>query len=311
MYRIINYFIVLLVFFSFSSVQIFSQYYYNEFASFDGVNDYFSAPSHSELLLDSAFTIEAWVFIKDTTGFNKTILSTVNSANNTGFALLVKGSSSNPGTAGRLQFNINGTNNTVTQTNGTRLPLNAWSHIAMIFKDMTGNNSDSIRFYINGAQVLSLTRLVEPVSNSVDSIRVGNCYLPGNYTNGLKGFVDDLRIYKTKRSLQQIANDRGVPVSMEGFTNVNLLSNSRYSQLTGAWTFDGNGNDNIGVKNNFTSVNGVTFIPSKFNPVSYRNQSNYYMKFNGQSWLAAPDSSNSSYDIDTAGTIEAYVYHDF
>jgi len=308
-YRISSYIIILLVFFS-SSGQIFSQYYYNEFASFDGVNDYLSAPSHSELSLDSAFTIEAWVFVKDTSGFNKTILSTVSSANNTGFALLVKGSSSNPGSAGRLQFNINGTNNSVTQPNGTRLPLNRWSHIAVIFKDAGGNNSDSIRFYINGAQVLSLTRLVEPVSNSADSMRVGNCYLPGNYSNGLSGFVDDLRIYKTKRSLQQIANDRGVPVSMDGFTNVSFLSKSRYSLLTAAWTFDGNGNDNIGVKNNLSPVNGASFIPAKFNPTSYRNQSNYFIKFNGQSWLAAPDSTNTSYDTDTACTFEAYVYPD-
>jgi len=309
-YRIINYFIVFLVFFSFSSVHIFSQYYYNEFASFDGVNDYLSAPSHSELLLDSAFTIEAWVFVKDTTGFNKTILSTVNSANNTGFAFLIKGSSSNPGSAGRLQFNINGTNNSITQANGTRLPLNTWSHVAVIFKDVGGNNSDSIRFYINGTQVLSMTRLVEPVSSSAESLRVGNCYLPGNYSNGLKGFVDDLRIYKTKRSIQHIANDRGVPVSMEGFTNVGFLSSSRYAVLTAAWTFDGNGNDNIGVKNNLFPVNGASYLPSKFNPASYRNQSNYFIKFNGQSWLSAPDSSNTSYDPDTACTIEAYVYLD-
>ncbi|MEO6695391.1 MAG: LamG-like jellyroll fold domain-containing protein [Ignavibacteria bacterium] len=310
MYRIIKYFIVLLFFFSFYSVQVFSQYYYNEFASFDGANDYMSASSHAELTLDSAFTIEAWVFVKDTTGFNKTILSTVSAANNTGFALLVKGSVSNPGTAGRLQLNLNGTNNSVTQPNGTRLPLNVWSHIAVTFKDAGGNNSDSVRFYINGNQVLSATRLLEPVSNTTDSLRVGNCYIPGNYSNGLNGYIDDLRIYKTRHTIQQIANDRGVPVSMEGFTNVGMLSGSRYSVLTAAWTFDGNGNDNIGVKNNLSPVNGAVFIPQRFNPASYKNQSNYFMRFNGQGWLAAPDSANTSYDPDTACTIEAYVFLD-
>ncbi|MBK7253469.1 MAG: hypothetical protein IPI04_06025 [Ignavibacteria bacterium] len=60
----------------------------------------------------------------------------------------------------------------------------------------------------------------------------------GNYSNGFKGFIDDLRIYKTRHSIQQIANDRGVPVSMDEIANINLLSNSRYSSLTAAWSFN-------------------------------------------------------------------------
>ncbi|MCY7360811.1 MAG: LamG domain-containing protein, partial [Ignavibacteria bacterium] len=292
------------------SDNLFSQYYTNQYATLDGTDDYFSAPSHPELNLDSAFTIECWIFLKDTTGFNKTILSIANSANNSGYALLVKGANSNPGSAGRLQFNINGTNNIISQNTGTRISLNNWNHIALTFKRGGLNISDTLRFYINGNQVTSLTRLNESIVNSSDSLRIGSCYLPGNYSNSFSGYIDDLRIYKTRRAAVYISNDRGVPVSMEGITNSGLLSNSRYASLTAAWKFDGNGNDNTGFSNNLRLNNGTSFFNSSFNPLPYRNQSNYFIKFSGTSWLAAPDSSNSSYDADTACTIEAYVYPD-
>ncbi|MBK6773757.1 MAG: proprotein convertase P-domain-containing protein [Ignavibacteria bacterium] len=303
------YFAILLVLLLISD-KSFSQYYYNEFASFDGVNDYFSTAINPELNLDTAFTIETWVYVKDTTGYSKTVFSSVNADNNTGYSLLIKGSETYPRNAGRLQFNMNGTSNTVVQSTGTKLTLNSWNHIAITFKDAGGNNLDTMKFYINGAQVLTVNRLFEPLVVSTDSIRAGNCYLPGNYSNGFKGFIDDLRIYKTRHSIQQIANDRGVPVSMDEIANINLLSNSRYSSLTAAWSFNGNGNDNVGFKNNFIPVNGATYAPGKFNPGIYRNQSNYYMKFNGSSWLSAPDSVNTSYDADSACTFEAYLYLD-
>ena len=56
----------------------YSQYYYNQWANFDGVNDYMAAGTNSEIMLDTAFTIEGWIFVQDTTGTNKTIISKVN-----------------------------------------------------------------------------------------------------------------------------------------------------------------------------------------------------------------------------------------
>lgn len=307
--KIIKYFSPF-IFIIFISSQTFSQYYYNQFGAFDGTNDYLSTPSHQELNLDTAFTIEGWILIKDTTGFNKTILSNVDPDNKTGIALLVKGSAANPGTAGMLQLNLNGVGNIVSQPSGTRLSLNVWTHFAVTFKNAGGNNSDTIRFYLNGAQVLSLNRLIEPIANSNDSLRIGNCYIPGNYSHGLNGYLDDIKIYKTRRLQALISNDRGVPVSFEGITNINQLSNSRYAVLTASWTFNGSGNDRVGNQNNLRSNNGAIFINYSFNPSSYRNQSNYYIRCNGSGWLSAPDSVNSSYDMDTACTLEAWVYLD-
>ncbi|MBK7160099.1 MAG: hypothetical protein IPH77_16595 [Ignavibacteria bacterium] len=109
------YFAILLVLLLISD-KSFSQYYYNEFASFDGVNDYFSTAINPELNLDTAFTIETWVYVKDTTGYSKTVFSSVNADNNTGYSLLIKGSETYPRNAGRLQFNMNGTSNTVVQS---------------------------------------------------------------------------------------------------------------------------------------------------------------------------------------------------
>ncbi|MBK7253468.1 MAG: hypothetical protein IPI04_06020 [Ignavibacteria bacterium] len=49
--------------------------------------------------------------------------------------------------------------------------MNSWNHIAITFKDAGGNNLDTMKFYINGAQVLTVNRLFEPLVVSTDSIR--------------------------------------------------------------------------------------------------------------------------------------------
>lgn len=287
-----------------------AQYYTNQYLSLDGINDFLSTPNHGELNFDSAFTVECWVNVKDTSGSNKVIFSKVNSANITGCALLLTGSGSSPNNAGRMQLNINGTSNIVL-AGGTRLSLNNWNHIAVTFRDGGGVNiSDTIRFYVNGAQTASFNRLIEPIVSNSDSLRIGNCYLPTLYSNGFNGYIDDLKFYKTRRLPAFITADRGIALGLEGFTNIQSLNNTRYASLTSAWRFDGNGFDMVGNQNNFNLRNGASFISTRFNPVTYRNQSNYFMSLPGNSYLASGDSSNSLYDADTAITLEAWVYVD-
>jgi subtilisin-like proprotein convertase family protein len=287
-----------------------AQYYNNQYLSLDGINDFLSTPNHGELNFDSAFTVECWVNVKDTSGSNKVIFSKVNSANITGCALLLTGSASSPNNAGRMQLNINGTSNIVL-AGGTRLSLNNWNHIAVTFRDGGGVNiSDTIRFYVNGVQTASFNRLIEPIVSNSDSLRIGNCYLPTLYSNGFNGYIDDLRFYKTRRVPAFITADRGIALGLEGFTNIQSLNNTRYASLTSAWRFDGNGLDMIGIQNNLLLRNGASFIPTRFNPVTYRHQSNYFMSLAGNSYLVAADTVNSLYDADTAITVEAWVYVD-
>lgn len=300
--------LVILLLFSASLAS--AQYYYNQFAAFDGVNDHLSASAHPELTLDSAFTIESWVYLEDTLGSNKTVLSTVNSAFSEGYAVMIQGASSNPTHAGKLQLNLNGGNSNLVQTAGTRIPLNTWTHFSITFRDATPL-SDTIRFYINGTLIQTFASNIAPLINSADPLRVGNSYIPGNFANGLKGRLDDLRIYKTQKTASLIANDRGIPINLANITNINSLNNSSYfRQLCAAWVFDGNGNDAIGAQNNLTSNNGAYYTGNNFNPANYRNQSNFYMRFPGASWLSSPDVNTSSFDLDSAGTIEAWVYID-
>jgi len=44
------------------------------------------AAGSSDIMIDSAFTIEGWIFVQDTSGTNKTILSKVNSSSSEGYA---------------------------------------------------------------------------------------------------------------------------------------------------------------------------------------------------------------------------------
>lgn len=294
----------------FSASQVWTQYYYNQFAGFDGTDDYLSASSSPELSLDSAFTVEAWVYLQDTLGTNKTVLSTINTSLSDGYAVMIQGASSNPTNAGKLQLNLNGGNNNFIQTAGTRIALYSWTHVSVSFRDAFPN-SDTIRFYINGSLIQTFTSNIPPLANSSEQLRVGNCYIPGNFSNGLRGRLDDLRIYKTQKTSSLIANDRGIPVNLANISSVEVLNNSNYfRQLTAAWLFDGNGNDVIGVPNNLTAGNGAFYTGNNFNPASYRNQSNFYMRFPGTSWLSSPDGAGSSFDLDTACTIEAWIYID-
>jgi subtilisin-like proprotein convertase family protein len=289
---------------------IYAQYYYNQFASFDGVDDYFSTPSQSELSLDTAFSIEGWLYLLDTSGANKTIISTVNSSLSSGYAVMIQGASSNPTNAGKLLLNLNGGNNSFLQTAGTRFPLNAWGHFSITFRNVAATN-DTIRFYINGTLVQSFITNVQPLSNSSDPLRVGNCYVPGNFSNGLRGRIDDLRIYKTTKLANLVANDRGIPLNFGLFSNISALDGSNYYKaICAAWNFDGNGNDPLGIANNLTASGGAGFSGNYFNPDNYRNQSNFYIRFPGSSWLAAADGTGSIFDLDTACTIEAWVYID-
>ncbi|MBK6507734.1 MAG: hypothetical protein IPG02_19305 [Ignavibacteria bacterium] len=183
--------------------------------------------------------------------------------------------------------------------------------MAVTFRDGGGVNiSDTIRFYVNGAQTASFNRLIEPIVSNSDSLRIGNCYLPTLYSNGFNGYIDDLKFYKTRRLPAFIAADRGIALGLDGFSNILSLNNTRYASLASAWRFDGNGFDMVGNQNNFNLRNGASFIFTRFNPVTYRNQSNYFISLNGTGWLSAVDSTNSMYDADTACTVEAWVYLD-
>jgi subtilisin-like proprotein convertase family protein len=300
----------LLFFLAASSSYLYSQYYYNQYANFDGVNDLLIAPPNPDFNLDSAFTIEGWIFVQDTIGTNKTILSSVNSSLSSGYALLVQGSSSNPGNAGKLQLNLNGGNNNFVQTAATRLALNGWSHFSVSFRNAAPSN-DTVRFYINGTLIQSFISNVPPLSNSSDSVRIGNWYIPVNTANALRGRLDDLRIYKTVKTSAIIPTDRGIPLSFEQFSNVSLLNGSNYYKvLVSAWNFNGNGNDRVGNYNFLIALGGAFYSGNGFNPDNYRTQGNFYMRFPGGSWLSAEDGTNSIYDLDSACTIEAWVYID-
>ncbi len=285
-----------------------AQYYFNQFASFDGVDDYMTTPSQSEIIIDSNFTFEGWVYTQDTNGFNKTILSTVNPGNSDGYALMIQGSSANPGHAGKLLLNLNGINYSFIQTAATRVALNNWTHFAVTFQNAFPNN-DTIRFYINGTLIQNFFVNVPAISNTTDPLRLGSQYLPGSSANSFRGYIDDLRIYKTFRAAGFIANDRGIPIRMNGITDISKFSSSRYAALVAAWSFDGDGNEGVGTANNFTPMNGAVFINNSFNPNQYRGQSNFYMRFGGN-WLTGADFTNSVYDGDTALTLEAWVYID-
>ena len=196
--------------------------------NFDGIDDHINFKNEFNLNSGS-FSIEVWVKSNATNGNTQTILSKRFNTNSTdGYDLRLINNS--------ISFNWNN-GNAITST----YPIdgNRWYHIAVTF---SGSNYN---LYIDGILVTGPISGVNPSSNSVNFI-VGamdqNNVTPFNYFNG---WMDELRIWNTELTLDQIhqmmnqeimadgSNVKGaiVPKNTSGLTWTNLVA---YYQMNGA-----------------------------------------------------------------------------
>jgi len=147
--------------------------------AFDGSGDYLTFPITPLITsLGPTYTIEAWIYLANTTGV-KTIYSTsvASTANYGYFIFYVNGSS--------LGFyNRAATGGAETGIVAGTLSANTWTHVAISV------NSNSGRLYINGTQVGSTTTIntttYTPVYNAI-----GADIIQGYNFNG---YINDLRI---------------------------------------------------------------------------------------------------------------------
>jgi hypothetical protein len=107
---------------------------------------------------------------------------------------------------GKIHFHIN--NNTAPgaiASSSAVLPVDEWIHIAITAKYTAGSETGVGTLYINGVAVATATEL--PKINVASASEISNNYIGRAYWNdpGMKGYVDDFRIYTRALSAYDIA----------------------------------------------------------------------------------------------------------
>lgn len=161
--------------------------------SFNGTTNWVTVPDSASLRITGPMTLEAWVKLRSQAGW-KTILLKEAPPGNLAYALY-GASSGYPLPTG--WFGATG----ITAANS--LPTGAWEHIAAVYDGTTS------RFYVNGVQVASKTGAAV-IPAATGPLRIGGNAVWGEYTDGL---IDELRVYATALTANQISLDLGTPVS--------------------------------------------------------------------------------------------------
>ena len=209
--------------------------YLNHSLSFDAIDDYVEVPFSSELnSYTDALSFSAWINIQGGEGTYRTVLE---NGNNQGFALMV-------GTGGDIYANVQNGSGWSSVYSGQLETLNTWHHIAVTF------NSESLILYVNGEERdnVPVTGLI---TNNDGNLWIGRYH---NYENHFNGLIDEIVIWNTALSQEQIQDNMHAQLSGleeglvaywnfddgEGSVLTDLTTNSNDGTIYGAtWSDDG------------------------------------------------------------------------
>lgn len=153
--------------------------------SCDGFDDFIRVEDLDDLDGVKKFTYEGWVNIKNWKNW-------VNIFGKSDRTLLQTGDS-----PGNLYCIIRNPSNTYGWAAGV-LPLNTWTHVAMVYDATQSGNANRLKMYINGAQV-TLTyngNIPDSTDINTEAVRIAS----------ISGMMDDARIWKTALSGTTIAD---------------------------------------------------------------------------------------------------------
>lgn len=202
--------------------------------SFNGTDGYVSIPDQPSFRLTDNFTLEAWVYAAGSG--NMTILDKGNY--NYLFSLRPNG------TTGLGFFTVN----TGWVYSGGTVPLNQWSHVAVVVQSGTGG----VKFYLDGVLLGTATLPAAVVTNNGE-INIGR-QAPGNCNcNFFHGQLDEVRIWNVARTDGDIQSSHNRLLG----PGSGLVANYRFDEGTGILASDATGNGNTG-----TLVNGTSWIGS-------------------------------------------------
>lgn len=220
---------------------------------FDGVDDFVEIPNNPVLVPTSSqgITFEAWVL--PTSNDQGIIASTYNNFDSETSNFFISRN-----TDGTITVSGNGTD---VMTSTTSIPLNTWSHIAVV---LSNSGPSPTRIYINGIISESGSITLNPV-NGGQNLLLG-LLRGGGVFKYFKGSMDEVRIWQGQRSFSEISDNRNTEITgseagllayypfREGIPG---LDNTALTTVT-----DQTGSGNTGMLQNFArsgSVSNWTF----------------------------------------------------
>ncbi len=258
---------------------------------FDGSTSYVNVGSIGIDNYDDLFSFSGWYRFNDVSQTKMLFSNNSGAAGDTG----EYNAWSYVSSAAKIVVDVHRAQSTdATLTSNTTIENGKWYHITIVYTGNTG----TLSLYINGKLDKSVAVSFGGVPTAADDWVIG---AQGGTTKGsapLKGFADDIKIYKYARSAAQIQTDYNNRSggdgsgSVLGATNQKALSDG----LVGYWKMDessGNAVDSSG--NSFTGTpTGTSVAAGKFgNARSFPGTSNNYISIANNTALSPTTSGFS------------------
>jgi subtilisin-like proprotein convertase family protein len=262
-------------------------------AGLNGPGNFVSVPSSTLFNQNTGGSMEMWIYPFTVAGTQQ---------------LIGKGISSNVqfiwGLSGNQQYFRIGTT-VVTNTGGTVIPANQWTHIAVTW---SGSNPYTITFYVNGALSGTTQLLSNAWASNSDPLKIGGP--SGGFASEVyNGFIDEVRFWDPVRTLDQIRDNRFIGLGDGANSNGSgaLTSSSSYSSLLASWNFNRTGTafEYINGLNGTYTGSAISLQALGSQPIPY----NMVLKCPGSgnfSYVTIPH--NTVFNQNTDGTMEAWVY---
>ncbi|GAA4575353.1 LamG-like jellyroll fold domain-containing protein [Planotetraspora kaengkrachanensis] len=154
-------------------------------------------PDSPTVRLDTGMTLEAWVYPTEITSEHSIVFKGDQQRSSYGLSASDIGNDEVP-TGPSVRFN-----DYRIIVSPTALPANAWSHVAATFADGT------VRIYVNGVEVAQEGDLPTSFVQETGPLTIGRNEQFGQH---YKGLIDEIRIYSTPLTAEQIQADMNTPV---------------------------------------------------------------------------------------------------
>ena len=255
---------------------------------------YVAAPSTYNENVDGS--IECWIYPTSTASSTPAIIA---KGDNTNLSFFF-GWSSSSGLLG-LRFG----NTYTTNTGGTVIPLNQWSHVAVSWTGTPG--AYTFTFFVNGTVSGAPAANAGTWAVNNDSITIGSSRA-GFGGKDFIGNIDEVRIWYSPRVAADFAASRFIGLG-DG-TNANagnaLTSAVSYTNLMSSYTFNTGGNayDDInGMTGFYRNGAGAFYASETSNPLPY----NFALRLFGgtNDYVTIP--TNTAFNQTVAGSIDAWI----
>lgn len=254
---------------------------------------YVNIPSQSAFNIDTNGTLEMWIYPTATTGNNRCMISK-GSTSNVSFLFGIWGAD------GRMFLRIGNTD--FLNTGGLAVPVNQWSHVAVTWSGMPNY---TVKFYLNGVESFVPVIGTASFNHNNDAIRIGGSQAFTSYA--FQGDIDEVRLWNTANSLNQIVCNRFIGLGDRANSNTNyaLTSNSMYYGLVSSWTFNSSGTTVYDYISNFNGTYFGSAAPSSTVlgiPMPY----NFALKLPGglNDFVSVP--SSTTFDQYSDGSLELW-----